>query len=207
MLLVGAMPYAAGATTSETAAPLPRPITVLVLGDSISAGYGIQRKHGWVALLEARLHALNDGNRVVNASISGDTTGGGLARLPMALKTHQPDIVVIELGGNDGLRGYPVRSIRDNLLRTVALTNDHGGRAILIGMRIPPNYGARYADAFHAVYGQVSEATGASLVPFLLEGVATREELMQPDGIHPKAEAQAALLDTAWPYLTQLLED
>ena len=151
--------------------------TILVIGDSISAGYGIQRNQGWVALLEARVATLQPPHTVVNASISGDTTGGALARLPRALEVHKPDVVVIELGGNDALRGYPVDRIENNLDAMATLAKDAGASVLVLGMEIPPNYGARYTQAFHAVYADVAERTGATLVPFLLDGVATDEAL------------------------------
>jgi acyl-CoA thioesterase I len=180
--------------------------TILVLGDSISAGYGIQRERGWVSQLSNRLDVEGRGWEVVNASTSGETTGGGLARLPTALNEHDPDVVIIELGGNDGLRGYPVASIRDNLSRMVGLARDAGSEVLLVGMQIPPNYGPRYTRTFAAVFEEVAEQHDVPLVPFLLEQVALRPELMQQDGIHPTADAQQILLDTLWPHLTPLLD-
>ena len=177
--------------------------TILVLGDSISAAYGIQREQGWVSRLQARLA---DDWQVVNASISGETTGGGLARLPDALDTHNPAVVIIELGGNDGLRGYPIERIRDNLSRMVDLALGAGGRVLLVGMEIPPNYGPRYTRAFAGLFSEVAERHQVALVPFLLERVALLPELMQDDGIHPTAAAQDELLETVWPYLAPLLE-
>ena len=176
--------------------------TVLVIGDSISAGYGIQAQESWVHLLRERL---GDQARVVNASISGDTTGGGLARLPKTLSVHEPQVVIIELGGNDGLRGFPVANIRANLLAMTEAVLAIGAKPVLAGMRIPPNYGPSYTHAFHTMYAEVAEATGAALVPFLLEGVATDRELMQDDGIHPTAPAQQRLLDNIWPVLQPLI--
>jgi len=179
--------------------------TILVIGDSISAGYGIQRDQGWVALLESRVAALHPPHKVVNASISGDTTGGALARLPRTLEVHKPDVVIIELGGNDALRGYPVERIENNLDAMAGLAKDAGASVVVLGMEIPPNYGARYTQAFHAIYADVAIRTGAALVPFLLDGVATDDALMQADGIHPTAAAQARLLDNVWPALKSLL--
>ena len=179
--------------------------TILVIGDSISAGYGIQRDQGWVALLESRVAALHPPHKVVNASISGDTTGGALARLPRTLEVHKPDVVIIELGGNDALRGYPVERIENNLDAMAGLAKDDGASVVVLGMEIPPNYGARYTQAFHAIYADVAKRTGAALVPFLLDGVATDDALMQADGIHPTAAAQARLLDNVWPALKSLL--
>jgi acyl-CoA thioesterase-1 len=179
--------------------------TILVIGDSISAGYGIQRNQGWVALLDARVAVLQPPHKVINASISGDTTGGALARLPRALEIHKPDIVVIELGGNDALRGYPVERIESNLDAMAALAKSAGAAVVVLGMEIPPNYGARYTQAFHAIYADVAKRAGAAWVPFLLDGVATDDALMQADGIHPTAAAQARLLDNVWPTLKTLL--
>lgn len=181
--------------------------TILVLGDSISAGYGLEAREGWVSLLEERLAERPESYEVVNASVSGETTGGGLARLPDALARHRPELVVLELGGNDGLRGYPIARIRANLARMVALAREAGARVLLIGMHIPPNYGPRYTEAFHGTYRQIAERDGVALVPFLLEGVATDASLMQGDGIHPTAAAQPLLLDNLWPTLLELLED
>jgi acyl-CoA thioesterase I len=180
--------------------------TILVLGDSISAGFGIQREETWVSLLAERVNDAAGSWNVVNASISGETTGGGLARLPDALEAHEPEVVIIELGGNDGLRGYPIASIRENLSRMVELAHDAGGRVLLLGMQIPPNYGQRYTRAFAEVFLQVARDHDVPVVPFLLEDVALLPELMQDDGIHPRAVAQELLLDTVWPYLAPLLE-
>jgi acyl-CoA thioesterase-1 len=179
--------------------------TILVVGDSISAGYGIQRSDGWVALLQTRVIARHPPYTVVNASISGDTTSAALARVPRALELHKPAIVVIELGGNDALRGYPVERIEQNLDALVALAKDADAKVVLLGMEIPPNYGARYTQAFHAVFADVAARTRVAFVPFLLDGVATDEGLMQPDGIHPTAAAQQRLLDNVWAALEPLL--
>lgn len=179
--------------------------TVMILGDSISAAYGIQRKTGWVALLKKRLSALSAPISVINASVSGETTGGGLARLRQALDAHDPAVVVIELGGNDGLRGYPIERIRENLNRIVALAKIDSRQVLLIGMQIPPNYGPRYTRAFTGMFAEIAEAHEIALVPFFLQEVALTPELMQRDGIHPTADAQTILLDTMWPYLEGLL--
>lgn len=183
--------------------------TVLVLGDSISAAYEMGREEGWVALLEARLAVQAPGWRVVNASVSGETTGGGLARLPAALTEHDPELVLIELGGNDALRGYPLEQIRANLDSMVRAAE--GRRVLVLGMQIPPNYGPRYARGFAGLFQAVAEAHGASYAPFLLEPtleqVALDPKLMQSDGIHPNAAAQPTLLDAVWPHLQPLLTD
>ena len=182
--------------------------TVLVVGDSISAAYGLQTENGepgWVQLLQDRL---GPKHRVINASISGDTTGGGLARMPKTLEVHNPDIVIIELGGNDGLRGYPIEAIRDNLLAMTDAVIAIGAAPIIAGMEMTPNLGPRYTEAFATLFAEVADDTGAALVPFLLEGVATPErfdELMQRDGIHPNADAQPLLLDNVWSVLEPLL--
>jgi len=176
--------------------------TVLVFGDSISAGYGIQREQGWVALLAARLPEW----QVVNASVSGETTGGGLARLPEALARHEPDLVIIELGGNDALRGYPVTRIRDNLSEMVRLARAEADEVLLLGMQIPPNYGPRYTREFARAFQEVAEAEAVTLVPFFLQQVALEPSLMQDDGIHPTAAAQPLLLEALWPTLAPLLE-
>ncbi len=180
--------------------------TVLVLGDSISAAYGIQREQGWVHLLQERLADIDPIYLVVNASISGETTGGGLARLPAVLESHDPAVVIIELGGNDGLRGYPVARIRSNLEQLVATANPDSREILLVGMQIPPNYGPRYTRSFQGLFEDVSAEYDVPLVPSFLEAIVLQPELMQLDGIHPKAEAQALLLDTLWPYVWELLE-
>lgn len=179
--------------------------TVLVMGDSLSAGYGIDERDGWVALLRTRLEARDTPLDVVNASISGDTTSGGLARLPDALSRHRPDIVVLELGGNDGLRGQSLKNIRKNLSTMVQLVKDTGADVLLLGMRIPSNYGARYTQRFFETFSEIAETHDTALVPFFLEGVATNPDLMLPDGIHPNTDAQPILLDLVWPALEPLL--
>lgn len=175
------------------------------MGDSISAGYGIQRDAGWVNLLAENLARSEYPHQVINGSISGETTGGGLARLPQALETHDPEVVIIELGGNDGLRGYPTATVRNNLREMVELSLAADRQVLLVGMQIPPNYGPRYTNAFFNMYSEVAEETGVSLVPFFLEAVALTPGLMQSDGIHPTAEAQPLLLETLWEYLVPLL--
>lgn len=185
--------------TRTTAKP-----TVLVIGDSLSAGYGIRAEESWVNLLQERLGSAYE---VVNASISGDTTGGGLARIGKILATREPDIVIIELGGNDGLRGLPIETIRDNLTAMAEAVVAADAQPVLAGMLMPPNLGPRYTEAFQRVFAEVAEATGAALVPFLLEGVAlsAEEGLMQDDGIHPTAAAQIHLLDNVWRVLAPLV--
>ena len=205
MLLLGALALAigAGATASEKPVGDAAGKTVLVVGDSISAGYGFALEEGWVNLLRQRV---DPPHRVVNASVSGETTTGGKARLGRLLTEHRPDIVIIELGGNDGLRGAPVDRIRANLRAMADEALASGAEPVLAAMRIFPNYGVRYTEAFHAAFGEVAEATGATLLPFLLDGVATEPQLMQRDGVHPTAQAQQRLLDNIWPVLAPLLE-
>ncbi len=178
--------------------------TVLIVGDSISAAYGIRMEDGWVHLLAQRL---GDAHRVVNASVSGDTTKEGIARFELLLDAHEPDIVVIELGGNDGLRGFPIAEIRANLLAMARAARQRGAEPVIAGMRMLPNYGGRYTEAFHAMFREVAEEVDAPLVPFLLEGVATEEGMMQDDGVHPTADAQPRMLDNAWEALEPLLKD
>jgi acyl-CoA thioesterase-1 len=179
--------------------------SILVLGDSLSAAYGIRVDQGWVALLQARLRAQGYGHRVINASSSGETTGGALARLPRALATHQPAIVIVELGGNDGLRGLPVGDVRANLESIVTLSQKAGARILLVGIRIPPNYGPSYTRDFERMYSQLASRHALPLVPFLLADVALDENLMQDDGIHPNAAAQLRLLEAVWKPLGPML--
>lgn len=181
------------------------PGTLLVVGDSLSAGYGIPRGQDWVSLLQQRLSESDRAYQVINASITGDTTHGGLARLPAALQRHQPEIVVIELGGNDGLRGLDLTSTRNNLRDMVQLSRQAGARVLLLGLHLPANYGKVYGERFHAVYTELAETENTALVDFFLEGVAETTELMQPDGIHPSAEAQPRILENVWQGLNPLL--
>jgi acyl-CoA thioesterase-1 len=178
---------------------------LLVLGDSISAAYGLSLEQGWVALAGEALAARGLAVEVINASISGETSAGGRRRLPALLEAHDPDAVVIELGGNDWLRGYPVGQLRQNLAAMVGAAQDSGARVLLLPMEIPPNYGPRYAGAFRDSFPQVAETTGATLGPFPLAAVATDPALMQPDGIHPTAAAQPLIVDTLLPALEALL--
>jgi len=179
--------------------------SILVLGDSLSAAYGIRLEQGWVALLDARLKREGYEHRVVNASSSGETTGGALARLPRALERHRPAVVVIELGGNDGLRGLPIGEVRNNLEQLIRLSRRSGAQVLLVGMRIPPNYGPTYTSEFHALYADLAQQHGLPLVPFFLEGIALDDSLMQDDGIHPNAAAQPRLLAQVWARLEPLL--
>lgn len=193
------------APLSVHAVAKPQPV-ILVVGDSLSAGYGISIASTWVTLLQRRLAAQGYGHRVVNASASGETTGGARARLPRAIELHAPAVVILELGGNDGLRGLPLRQIRENLEFMIERARAAGAQVVLVGMQMPPNYGAAYAEQFHALYGQLARKHGTPLVDFFLEGVALDEKLMQPDGIHPTAAAQPRLLDNLWPALQEVLK-
>lgn len=179
--------------------------TILVVGDSLSSGYGFNLSEGWVSLLEKRLKDTGFPHRIVNASISGDTSRGGLARLPGALQRYQPDIVILELGGNDGLRALPLQTLEENLAAMIELCRQTGAQVVLAEMRIPPNYGPRYTEKFQAVYGDLASRYRVTLIPFLLEGVAGNPTLMQDDGIHPRAEAQPRIVDNVWPVLEPLL--
>jgi acyl-CoA thioesterase-1 len=179
--------------------------TILVLGDSLSAEYGIERGAGWVPLLEQRLRGEDIDASVINASISGETTSGGRTRLPALLKQYQPDVVVIELGGNDGLRGLPLAAAQKNLRDMIQASQQAQARVLLVGMQIPPNYGRAYTERFFKMYDALARETKAALVPFFLEGVAERPQLFQSDRIHPTADAQPVMLDNVWPKLKALL--
>ena len=179
---------------------------ILVLGDSLSAGYGLAPGQGWVALLERRLSAQGYEHRVVNASVSGETTGGGLQRLPRALALHRPAVLFIELGANDGLRGLPIPELRANLEQLLELGRKAGAHVALAGIRIPTNYGLQYTESFFAVFSELAREREVPLVPFFLEGIALRDELFQDDRIHPNAAAQRIILDNAWAALQPLLE-
>ncbi|MEP6548611.1 MAG: arylesterase [Gammaproteobacteria bacterium] len=191
--------------SANGAAPAEAPV-ILVFGDSISAGYGLARvEQGWVALLQTRLRTQEYGYQVVNASVSGETTAGGLARLPRALSLHQPKIVILELGGNDGLRALPVAQMRANLLHMADLSAAAGAKVLLLGMRIPPNYGPEYTQQFRLSYTELARTKNLPLVPFLLNDIAVVPTLMQADGIHPNDFGQPKLLDNVWPSLKPLL--
>lgn len=181
--------------------------TILVYGDSLSAAYGIDHEAGWVNLLQNRLKQGHYPYRVVNASISGETTSGGLARIDNALDKHEPAIVVIELGGNDGIRGLPMDKMRDNLAGIIEQSYQQEADVLLIGMRLPPNFGPSYTERFHKVYSDLADEYQASWVPFLLEGVGENLSLMQADGVHPRAEAQATILENVWEILQPMLQE
>jgi acyl-CoA thioesterase-1 len=179
--------------------------TVLIVGDSISAAFGLDTRLGWVTLLEQRMKQEGFTDQVVNASISGDTSAGGQARLPALLAEHKPELVILELGGNDGLRGQQPTQLQQNLASMIDRSRDAGAKVLLLGMQIPPNYGPRYTNAFKAVYSNLAEEKKVPLVPFFLEGVGGIPELMQADGLHPAAVAQQKLLENVWPTLKPLL--
>ena len=181
---------------------------ILVIGDSLSAEYGLRRGSGWVALLEQRLAREKIAARVVNASISGDTTSGGRSRLPALLAQHRPTHVVLELGGNDALRGLPLSGTEDNLAQMAQAAQKAGARVLLVGMQVPPNYGTDYANRFAGLFEKVAKQYRTGLVPFLLKGVADAADpraLFQADGIHPREDAQPKMLDNVWPELRKLL--
>jgi acyl-CoA thioesterase I len=179
---------------------------ILVFGDSISAGYGLAHvEQGWVGMLRAKLKDEGYGYQVVNASVTGETTAGGLARLPRALALHHPRVVILELGGNDGLRALPIDQMRSNLGKMVDLAVDSGAQVLLLGMRIPPNYGPEFTEKFFAVFADVARDKKTPLVPFLLNDIALSPNLMQADGVHPNELGQPKLLDNVWPRLRPLL--
>lgn len=184
----------------------PAPPVLLVMGDSLSAAYGIDVEDGWVSLLQTRLDTRDCPFQVVNASVSGETSTGGLTRLPALLEHYRPALVILELGGNDGLRGQPLSALHSNLAEMIKLSRNAGAQTVLAGMQIPPSYGRRYADQFAQIYPTLAEQHALALIPFLLEGVATDLNLMQRDGIHPAAEAQPRILDNVWRSLQPLLE-
>jgi len=180
---------------------------IVVLGDSISAGYGIEVQEGWVALLQKKLLETNSNYSISNASISGDTTAGGLARIDPILTANKPAIVLLQLGANDGLRGLSPVEMKNNLAEIVRRAQQAGAKVILLGMKIPPNYGKRYVDLFYNVYPQLAKELDIPLVPFLLEDVALNKDLMQADGLHPNAKAQPILADKIEPYLFPLVKE
>ncbi|CUI03005.1 arylesterase [Massilia antarctica] len=190
---------------AASASAYSAPKTVLVLGDSLSAEYGLNRGAGWVALMERKLKAEKIDAAVVNASISGETTSGGRARLPALLTQHKPDIVVIELGANDGLRGLPVPAAEANMRTMIELAQKNKARVLLIGIRIPPNYGRDYTERFFGMYKSLSTQYKAPLVPFMLDGVADKPALFQADRLHPNAQAHPIILANIWPQLLALV--
>ena len=223
--VLGATAVAAGPVTADGAVVRPAPATqvqsgsagpaghsgattthaILVVGDSLSAEYGLQRDSGWVHLLAERLAARGGQYTVVNASISGETSSGGKTRLPQLLATHRPAVIVLQLGANDGLRGLPVRTLEANLQAMVDIARRAGAAVLLVGIQVPPNYGRAYAESFQKVYTTLGQRNDIALVPFLLEGFADQPALFQADHIHPTQEAQARMLENVWPRLAPLL--
>jgi acyl-CoA thioesterase I len=197
-----ALPLAAPAASPTTSAPAP---VLVVFGDSISAGYGIQVEQGWVALLARKIEQEGYGFRIVNASVSGETTAGGLARLPHVLDVQRPAIVLLELGANDGLRSLPLERTRENLDQMIRLAQQRGAAVLLLGVRLPPNYGERYTTGFQAMFATLAQSHRIASVPQLLEGVDLNPELMQADHMHPNEQGQPLLLDNVWPRLLPLL--
>jgi len=180
--------------------------SIVILGDSLSAAYGMEVSEAWPELLQQRLNEHGHAYRIFNSSITGDTTQGGLARLPRLLEKHQPAIVILELGGNDGLRGLPIQVTRDNLGSMIEKSQSAGARVILAEMRIPPNYGRTYTEKFHSLYGELATRYEARLLPFLLQDIALQPGMMQSDGIHPTAAAQPLIRDAVWQVLEPMLE-
>jgi acyl-CoA thioesterase-1 len=191
---------------SATAAQATTSPTILIFGDSLSAGYGIDVDQSWGALLQQRLAEQGYEHRVVNASISGETTEGGVAQIDRAIEDFSPQLIILELGGNDGLRGFPPSRIKENLGAIAQRARDSGAEVVLLGIRIPPNYGPRYTQAFEAVYSEIARELDIRWIEFFMEGVALNDDLLQEDRIHPNAAAQPILLDNAWPVIRDTLE-
>ena len=189
---------------TATAAGAESP-TIVIFGDSLSAGYGIEVDQSWAALLQARLREQGYEHQVVNASISGETTEGGATRIDVALQDFSPDLIILELGGNDGLRGFPAARIKANLEKIVTRAKATGAAVVLLGIRIPSNYGPRYSSEFEGVFRQVSANLDVEWIEFFMEGIAMNDDLLQEDRIHPNAEAQPILLDNAWPIISATL--
>ena len=192
--------------TAMASVPVYAAGTVLVFGDSLSAGYGLARADGWVSLLDARLQEHDVDMTIVNASVSGETTAGGRARFDAALERNDPDIVILELGGNDGLRALPVADMKANLGAMIEAARAADSTVLLLGMRIPANYGKRYSEQFHSAFNEIAKDTGVAYVPFFLEPIANDRGNFQDDGIHPNAGAQPAMLDAVWPELEPLID-
>lgn len=212
LVLVGALgpwlSYPARASTTPSTPRLQASPTIMVIGDSISAEYGLAKGDGWVPLLEKRLAANKINAKVINASVSGDTTSGGRARLPSLLKRHSPDIVIVELGGNDALRGLPLANTQQNLTAMVQAAQKSGAQVVLVGIEVPPNYGGTYTAQFQQIFATVAKANNTVLVPSILKGIADAPDptaLFQKDRIHPNAQAQPVLLDNVWPALEAVL--
>tara|TARA_R110001583_G_scaffold55981_6_gene169670 strand:+ start:88 stop:645 length:558 start_codon:yes stop_codon:yes gene_type:complete len=177
--------------------------TILILGDSLSAGYGMSEEQGWVQLLRNEMPQ----HQIINGSVSGETTAGGLRRLPGLLTSSQPDLVVIELGGNDGLRGFPPSKLKSNLTQIITLSQQHGANVLLTEIMVPPNYGPRYAKSFTQIYHQLADEYSIKLIPFFMQDIAPDKSLMQRDGIHPNEQAQATITQWMLPWITQVLSE
>lgn len=193
------------AQAAQTAAANSKTCKILVMGDSLSAAYGLAKEQGWVTLMEARLAQKFPKCSVINASVSGETTAGGKTRLPALLKTHKPSHMILELGANDGLRGLPVEAMRDNLTAMTVMARRAAAQTILVGMQIPPNYGPNYSRKFAETFNQISRTQKVPLVPFMLEGFADNPKAFQADGIHPNADFQGKILDNLWPAVSSTL--
>lgn len=207
ILLLAASPLASLASQNTANSKNSSLATLLVLGDSLSAAFGMEQSRGWVSLLTQKLNQHQYPVRVINASISGETTQGGLQRLPALLKKHNPSMVIVELGGNDGLRGLKLSMIESNLQRIIKTIKSHRAKILLTGIRLPPNYGQIYTEKFYKIYSDLADQENIPLVPFIMDGVATSKQLMQADGIHPTQEAQPILLDNVWQKLQPMLND
>ena len=193
LLINLSLPYALAGENSQSEQQ-----TILIMGDSISAGFGIDKAQGWVALLESKLKLLAPSYKVINASISGETTSGGANRITPLLAKHNPSLVIIELGGNDGLRGSPIKMMKQNMSYMITQSQSAGAEVLLLGMRIPPNYGKTYSDLFSRQYKQLALENDTLILPFLLNGIATQTGMMQADGIHPTAKAQPLMMEYVW---------
>ena len=180
--------------------------SILIYGDSLSASYGIPQQQGWVSLLQQRLEDQHFPYKVINASVSGETSSGGLSRLSATLDEHQPSIVILELGANDGLRGLPLSVMKDNLAQMIEQSKRSGAKVLLIGMKIPPNYGLKYSQSFKQKYQQLSQELKVPRVPFMLQGMENRPELIQDDGLHPNVQGQPIILENIWPQLKLILK-
>jgi acyl-CoA thioesterase-1 len=180
--------------------------SILIYGDSLSAAYGIPQQQGWVSLLQQRLEDQHYPYKVINASVSGETSSGGLSRLSATLNAHQPNIVILELGANDGLRGLPLSVMKDNLAQMIEQSKRSGAKVLLIGMKIPPNYGPKYSQSFTQQYQQLSQEFKVPRVPFMLQGMENRPEFIQDDGLHPNVQGQPIILENIWPHLKLILK-
>lgn len=210
LALIVAMQPVHGAASGNGTAPAATagsdsPRQILVLGDSLSAEYGLPRDSGWVSVITQRLKEQNPAYQIRNASISGDTTGNGLRRLPAMLDEFAADIVIIQLGANDGLRGLPLEEMKTNLQGIIDLAKAKGAKVLLVGQRIPPNYGKRYAERFHETYTELAKENALALVPFMLEAIALDSAMFQADGLHPTVKAQSHIAETIWPHLKAML--